>query len=320
MHGHRFDPDGVFRGDTGQLKGLGSLQLPTDHPRPAVQTYRGKRQSLVLSMALREQILALNKDAGTTLFMSMLAGFIVFLHRYSGQGDIAVGCPVAGRSRSELEPLSGCFINSLVIRNQLDSDLTFKDLLQAVRETSLDAFSHQDLPFEKLVEHLHPQCDLSRNPLFQVFFNLVNLSGQKLEFPGIEAKRLDVANDTTKCDLTLYIHESPEQFTATINYNTDLFEDSTISWMLGHYQKLLGAEAIEPSQAIAALPVLSEAEQDNLSGCANRVGPDTPFTTFQEADCDQSIGARFGQQVLQHADRLAIITSEHEWTYSELDA
>ena len=165
-----------------QLDGLSTLQLPTDHPRPPVQTYRGSSQSLELSAQLSQAIKALSQREGVTLFMTLLAAFQTLLCRYCGQQDIAVGTPIAGRTRQEIEGLIGFFVNTLVLRADLSNNPTFKELLRQVRETALEAYSHQDLPFEKLVEELHPDRNPSISPLFQVMFILQNNADRPLEF------------------------------------------------------------------------------------------------------------------------------------------
>ncbi|MBN1567730.1 MAG: amino acid adenylation domain-containing protein, partial [Acidobacteria bacterium] len=214
-----------------QLHGLAMLELPTDHPRPPIQGYQGSRRPFILPSSLVQSLKDLSRREGTTLFMTLLAAFQTQLHRYSGQSDIAVGSPIANRSRAELEGLIGFFVNTLVLRSNLEGNPAFRELLSRVREVALGAYAHQDLPFEKLVEELKPERDPGRNPLFQVMMVLQNASDIALNLPGliIEPIREDTA--TAKFDLTLELEESPEGIAGSFEYNTDLFDAPTIDRM-----------------------------------------------------------------------------------------
>ncbi|HET9916460.1 MAG TPA: amino acid adenylation domain-containing protein, partial [Candidatus Binatia bacterium] len=207
-----------------QLDSLSTLQLPTNHPRPAVQTYRGASRSLELSTQLSQAIKTLGRREGVTLFMTLLAAFQTLLCRYSGQQDIAVGSPIAGRTRREIEGLIGFFVNTLVLRSDLSNNPTFKKLLRQVRETTLEAYTHQDLPFEKLVEELHPERNPSISPLFQVMFILQNNADQPLEFERLAVSPIRTGSQVAKFDLTLTMSERQGTLRASFNYNTDLFE------------------------------------------------------------------------------------------------
>jgi non-ribosomal peptide synthetase component F len=245
------------------LADLPLLNLPTDRTRPAVQTYRGATHNLELSNLTPLE--ALSQQEGVTLFMTLLAAFQTLLHRYTGQGDIVVGSPIANRNHSELEPLIGFFVNSLVLRVDLSDNPTFRELLARVREITLAAYDHQDLPFEKLVEELHPERDLSRNPLFQVVFALQNAPMQPLELPGLTLNPLKFDVSTTRFDLELHLWEQGHGLSGLweemsgglrgfVAYNTDLFDASTIARMCQHFQTLLEGIVANPDAQIADLP------------------------------------------------------------------
>ena len=196
-----------------QLENISTLNLPTDRPRPAVQTFHGARQSLVLSTDLTQALKATSRKEGASLFMTLLAAFQILLHRLTGQEDIAVGSPIAGRNRSEVEGLIGFFINTLVLRTDLSGNPTFTELLARVRRISLDAYAHQDVPFEKLLEELRPKRDLSRSPLFQVFFNMVNIA-ERAKPAGVKIETVSTGRVESKFDLTIYVRERDGVFTS----------------------------------------------------------------------------------------------------------
>jgi hypothetical protein len=194
-----------------QLKGAPqSLELPTDRPRPAAQTYRGARQSLLLPKTLTEALKALSRQDGATLFMTMLAAFQTLLYRYTGQEDIIVGSPSAGRTRGETTGLIGFFVNTIVLRADLSGDPTFTELIARVRDVAMSAYEHQDIPFEKLVEELHPERDRSRNPLFQVMLGFQNHPTDGVTFSGLDVEQFELHNGTSKFDLSLAILERAE--------------------------------------------------------------------------------------------------------------
>jgi amino acid adenylation domain-containing protein len=231
------------------------LRLPTDRPRPAVQTTPGGYRYAVLPPDLTQDIRGLARASGTTLFMTLLAAFQALLARYTGQEKIVVGSPVAGRDRGELEGLIGFFVNTLVLPADLSGDPTFAQLLERVRDMILAAYTCQDLPFEKLVEHLQPQRDRSRSPLFQVMFLLQNASETAGgTSAGLTLSPLPATNGASAFDLTLAITETPERLWAVIEYNTDLFDAATIERLLEHYRRLLAAAAADPDARISALP------------------------------------------------------------------
>ncbi|PSM49201.1 non-ribosomal peptide synthetase [Chroococcidiopsis sp. CCALA 051] len=303
------------------LADLPILNLPTDRTRPAVQTYRGATQSLKLSKTLTQSLEAISQQAGVTLFMTLLAAFQTLLHRYTGQEDIAVGSPIANRNHSQLEPLIGFFVNSLVLRVDLSENPSFRELLTRVRQVTLGAYAHQDLPFEKLVEELHPERDLSRNPLFQVVFALQNAPMQPLELPGLMLNPLKFDVTTTRFDLELHLWEcdrglnnlwegSVDGLSGFVAYNTDLFDASTIARMLAHFQALLEGIVTNPDTRIANLPLLSAAEYHQLLVAWNQTSCDYP---------DLCIHQLFQAQAARMPDATAVVFADEQLTYQELD-
>ncbi|MEZ4868171.1 MAG: amino acid adenylation domain-containing protein [Caldilineaceae bacterium] len=247
-----------------QLAALSPLQLPLDHPRPRKQSYHGAQQSVELSASLVEALRALSQQAGASLFMTLLAAFQTLLQRYTGQDDIVVGSPIANRNRPEIEGLIGCFTNTLVLRSDFAGNPTFRTLLRQVRTTVLDALAHQDLPFEKLVEELQPERDLSSTPLFQVLFVFNNTALDFDQFGTVQVTPVDVASTVARFDLTLSIQERATGLQTHLNYNSDLFAAATIERMAGHLQTLLAGIVANPDQPIAALPLLTAAERQQL--------------------------------------------------------
>jgi amino acid adenylation domain-containing protein len=295
-----------------KLVNLPTLELPTDHARPAVQSYRGARFEMALPQALAEALKALGRAQGATLFMTLLAAFQVLLHRYSGAEDIAVGTPIAGRRRAELEGLIGFFANTLVLRVSLADEPTFREVLARVRESALSAYTHQDVPFEKLVEELAPQRDLSRNPLFQVSFALQNAPDTTLALQGLQASRLTLPTSNAKFDLTLTLREGAEGLRASWEYCTDLFERATIERMAGHFQVLLKSIVAEPEQRIGRLTLLSAAERHRLLVEWNNTAAEYP----REA----CIHTLFEAQAAKTPQAVAVLHEGTTLTYAELNA
>ena len=237
------------------------LALQTDHPRPAVQTFRGARQILTLAPTLTTALHALSRRQGTTLFMTLLAAFQVLLHRYSGETDISIGSPIANRTTLEVEDLIGFFVNTIVLRTDLSGNPRFLDLLARVRETVLGAQDHQDVPFEHVVEALHPARDLSHAPLFQVMFALQTLGAQTLEVPDLNIDMLEIDPGSAKFDLSLELTLEPDGLTGFFEYNTDLFDPSTIQRMAAHLEQLLAAILAKPESRLAELSMMGAAER-----------------------------------------------------------
>ncbi len=293
-----------------QLEGaLPVLSLPTDRPRPKARTYRGAWRWLELGKDLSEQVKQLSRDSGVTLFNTLLAAFYVLLHRYSRETDISVGTPVTGRSRKELENLIGLFVNTLVLRCDLSGEPSFRELLVRVRSVALDAFSHADMPFEKLVEALQPERDESRSPLFQVMFVLQNAPA------SVEVERIDAiflrASGATMFDMTLTVSESAEGLTATCEYATDLFDASTIDRMLSHYRRLLEAVLLSPDVPVGELALLGDDER--------RLG----LTVWNDTDArfpeDATLHALFEEKAREAPSDVAVVAGEAILTYEELD-
>ncbi|HYO99536.1 MAG TPA: amino acid adenylation domain-containing protein [Pyrinomonadaceae bacterium] len=246
------------------------LELPTDFPRPAVQTWRGARQPLTLPLALTDTLKALSRREGVTLFMTLLAAFQTLLHRYSGQSDIVVGSDIANRHRVEIEGLIGFFSNMLVLRTDLSGDPTFRQLLGRVREMTLEAYSNQDVPFEKLVEVMRPKRGLGHTPLFQVVFTLQNAPTPPLELPGLTARPLEVDCETAKFDLVLNMWDNEDGLTGSLEYSTDLFRAQTVARMLQHFGNLLHSAAAQPDARLHELEILSE-EENILLGASTDI-------------------------------------------------
>jgi amino acid adenylation domain-containing protein len=287
-----------------------SLDLPTNRPRPAQQSFRGSRQTVVLPKTLGEELQALSRREGATLFMTLLAAFNVLLMRYSGQEDIVIGSPIAGRTRPELEKLIGFFVNTLVLRTRLDQNPSFRELLRQVRETAMGAYAHQDVPFEKLVEELKPERDLSRNPLFQVMFALQNVPAATGRMAGVEVSGFQLAGESAKFDLTLFAVESPEGLRATFEYNTDLFDASTIERLMRHFEVLLTAAVANPELRVQDLPLLDEAERQQILDWN---------ATRAEYPREQSLAELFEQQAARTPEATAVLVGKRSFSYRQLN-
>jgi non-ribosomal peptide synthetase component F len=241
------------------------LRLPTDRPRPPVESFRGTRQSFTVAKDVTDGLVALSKREGVTLFMTLVAAFKVLLNRYSGQEDILIGTPIANRNRGEVEGLIGCFVNTLVLRTDLSGDPTFRELLKRIRDVTLEAYAYQDLPFDKLIEELHPERDASRNPVFQVMFVLHNNPMPPIELADLTLTALEVDSDQSKLDLTMSMMDRPQGLFGSLEYNTDLFDGETIGRMIQHFQTLLAGIVADHEQRISELRLLTEAELEGLS-------------------------------------------------------
>ena len=287
------------------------LQLPTDRPRPVVQTSHGDRRSITLPKALSRSLKDLSQKEGVTSFMTLLAAFGTLLHRYTGQDDIVVGSPVAGRNRVETEGLIGVFINTIALRTDLSGNPTFQGLLGRVRETALGAYAHQDLPFEKLVEELKPERDLSQTPLFQVMFNYEAFPDRFRKTKGLRIDEFEPDKIVALFDLTLEIVSKDEELLCNFQYNTDLFEDATIERMSGHYETLLEGIVAGPEQRLSKLPLLTEAERHQLLVAWNDTRTDYPN--------DKPIHQLFEAQVERTPEAVAVIFEDQQLTYRELN-
>ncbi|WP_043410472.1 non-ribosomal peptide synthetase, partial [Archangium violaceum] len=297
---------------TQQLAGMPqALELPTDKPRPPVQSFRGASVPVVLSKPLSEKLERLCEREGVTPFMALLATFQLLLSRYSHQDDIAVGSPIAGRRDAGLEGLIGFFVNTLVLRSRIDARVSFRSLLSQVRSTTLDAFEHQDLPFEKLVEAIQPQRDLSRSPLFQVMFALQNAPTSEMALPGLKLRPLDVESRVSKFDANLVFTSTEHGFHGVFEYATDLFEHSTAARMMGHFQVLLEAALSRPDASLSELPLLSESERQQVLVSWNQ--------TWQDYPRDSCIHHLIQQQAALRPDAIAVEFGEQRLSWRELE-
>jgi acyl carrier protein len=253
-----------------QLAHLPMLNLPTDRPRPAIQTFRGASQSFALSLALTERLYRLSRQADATLFMTMASAFTTLLYHYTGQTDIVLGTPIANRTRVELEDLIGFFVNTLVLRTDLSGNPTFQELLGRVRQVCLEAYANQDLPFEQLVETVQPRRDLSRPPLFQVMLILQNAPIPVVTLPeGLTVTPIDLDDRPVRFDLEFHLWEEPDGLRGSLQYNTDLFQAATIAQLLTHFHRLLDAVTTDASQLL--LDLLLEEQTEAISAMRSRL-------------------------------------------------
>jgi amino acid adenylation domain-containing protein len=294
-----------------QLVGAaGVLELNSDRPRPAVQSFRGAAQSFGVTKPLTERLKALSRREGATLFMTLVAALKLLLYRHTQQEDLSLGTPVANRTRAEFEPLIGVFVNTLVLRTDLSGDPTFRTLLSRLRKVALDAYAHQDVPFEHLVDVLQPRRSLSYTPFFQVMFVLQNAPIDEFTMPGLSASRMEIDRGTAKFDLLFSINEGGDELIATVEYNCDLFDPATIAGLVERYRTLLESAVTKPDQRLAELALLSEAERHQLIVVWNRT---------QAAYRDDCIHTMFEAQVEQTPDALALVYEDRCLTYAELN-
>ena len=294
-----------------KLDGASVLELATDHPRPPIQTYVGARRYVELPASLVQRLRTFSNREGMTLFMVLLAAFDVLLWRYSGQHDVVVGTPIAGRNRTELEGIIGFFANTLPLRIDLSGNPTFRELLLRVRETAVDAYAHQTIPFDKLVEELHPQRSLSHSPIFQVIFAFENASLMQ-ESPGLNTTWVEVDRGISRDDLSLFMTDKSNSLSCMWEYSTDLFEKETIERMIQNYQALLESILEHPEKRIAYLQTTSNEELRRLLVEWNSLKTDQPS--------QQCIHERFEHQVEQTPDAIALVFGNERLTYRELNA
>ncbi len=294
-----------------RLEGIpAEIGLPTDHPRPAVPSGRGSSRWLRLPKGLSDALAVLGARHGATLFMTLLAGWKVLLSRYSGQTDIVVGTPIANRNRTELEPLIGFFVNTLVVRTDLSGNPGFRELVGRVREGTLSAYTHQDLPFEKLVEEMVPERALARTPIFQVVFALQNAPVGILDLPGLTLFPLVLKGGTAKFDLTLSLAESGAGLGGILEFSSDLFDPVTAARLASHFETLLAAVAFDPAHRIEELPLLGPAERSQLLLEWNQTAADYPH--------DATLPELFEAQVLRTPEAIAMVYGDEELTYRDL--
>ena len=287
------------------------LELPTDKPRKAMQTFRGSYVEFKLDADLSRQMKILSQQSGTTLFMTLLAGFASLLFRYTAQDDILIGSPVANRNRQEIESLIGFFVNTLVLRTKIKRHCQFKELLAQVRQVALGAYAHQDIPFEKIVEILQPDRNLSHNPLFQVMFDLEIVASEQLELLGLQLKPFSISNNTSKFDLSLVMRETQAGLEGYWEYNSDLFEHQTIARMASNFSTLLSDIAANPEKPVGELSLLTERERHQLLVEWNNT--DTPYP---DSKCIHQV---FEEQVEQTPFSVAVVYEDQSLTYHELN-
>ncbi len=287
------------------------LALPTDNPRPAVQRFRGAVLRFVVDRDTRDKLHRLGRVHDATLFMTLLTGFATLLYRYSGQSDIVIGSPIANRQRAELEPLLGFFVNTLALRVDFRAAENFGALLSQVRQTALEAYSNQDLPFERLVEELQPERDLSRSPLFQVMFALQNMPLRGRAIADLEVQPIPIERGAALFDLVVDFWDTPEGLTGVLEYNNDLFETATAERMVAHLRRLLECVADEPQSPIDTISMLDGAETEQLLAFAN--GPATWLPT------EQPLAAAFEQQVRTNPAGIAAVADGVTISYADLN-
>jgi amino acid adenylation domain-containing protein len=287
------------------------LELPTDRPRPPVKTANGATRTFCLSENLSAALKGLSRREEVTLFMTLLAAFQTLLYRYTGQDYVLVGVPVAGRNRLETEGLIGIFINTLVLCGDLSGDPSFRELLGRVREAAFGAYTHQDLPFEKLVERLRPERSLRHHPIFQVMFQLRNVPKDPVELAGLKIEDFEFDSGIAKMDLTLEMVEKAENLFCTFEYNTDLFDAATIDRIQEHFRTLLEGIVAAPEQRVSKLPLLSEAERRQLLVEWNDTQTDYPK--------DRCVHELFEEQVERIPEAVALVFEDQQLTYRELN-
>jgi amino acid adenylation domain-containing protein len=287
------------------------LDLPTARPRPAVLGSSGERMAFTLPPRLDEPLRAIGREQGATLYMTLLAAFQTLLARYSGQEDIVIGSPIAGRTRRELEGLIGYFVNMLPLRADLSGDPTFREALGRVRDVCLEAYAHQDLPFEQLVEALQPERDPSRTPLFQAVFQLERAAEEALDLAGVTIRPLAVDTGTARFDLTLALTESEQGLRGELHYRRELFEEGWIQRLLEHFQMLLEGIVADPDRRLSELPLLSAAERHQLLVGWNDTAVDFPG--------ERCLHELFEAQAARTPDAVAVVFEGQELSYGELN-
>ncbi|MDY6947304.1 MAG: amino acid adenylation domain-containing protein [Pseudomonadota bacterium] len=288
------------------------LALPTDHPRPAVPSFAGQELSFDLRGSLPDELRELANREGATLFMLLLAAFKILLSRWGGQRDIVVGSPIAGRRSRQLETLIGFFVNTLALRTEVDELVSFRQLLKEVKETTLDAYENQDLPFESVVKELRPERNLTRQPIFQVMMTLLSDEEQSVELPSLTWKMTRAqGGGSAQFDLTLYLTESNGELAGVFEYATDLFEAHTVAQMARSYEALLRGVVADPNRPIFQLPLLSASEKKRLLDAYSN-----PRRLFRR---EQPIHTLFEARVAQAPDAIAIVCAGHQLTYAQLN-
>ncbi|NEP29662.1 condensation domain-containing protein, partial [Moorena sp. SIO3I6] len=296
-----------------KLAGISPISpLPTDRQRPQVQSFHGGLEKFKLNQNLIQKLTQLSQESGTTLFMTMLTAFFVLLYRYSGESDLIVGTGIANRNRVEIEPLIGVFANVLALRCQCSDDSSFTELLSQVKQTTQEAYKHQDLPFEKLVEELSPERKLSYNPLVQVIFSFTDVPSMKSwDLPGLRVIQREEGFNSVM-DLEVYLWEALSGLEGYCVYNTDLFDRATITGMMAHFQTLLQAIVANPQQKISKLPLITAAEKQKILHEWKNTKTDDPD--------DKCIHQLFEEQVENNPNGIALVFEQQKLTYSQLNS
>ena len=287
------------------------LEMPADRFRPAIPTFRGARHTFKISLSSTRALKQWSESRRATLFMGLLAGLKILLHRYTGQTDLVIGSPIAGRTRPEIEGLIGFFLNSLALRTQLSGEMTANDVLARVRETTLNAYARQEIPFETVLEALQPERSLSYTPLFQVMLNLLNTPLQEYRLADLEVERIPLDRGTSRLDLLISMTECDEGLQGHVEYNTDLFDHATVEQMISHYGRLLQAIVNQPDERIALLPLLSADEQKKILIDWNQTDSD-----FAE---HPGFVRQFERQAESTPDAVAFICGDERLTFEELN-
>ena len=287
------------------------LELPTDRPRPSVQSYRGATQEFLIPADLSASLKTLSREEGVTLFMTLLAAFQTLLCRYSGQEEVVVGVGIANRDRIEIEQLIGFFVNNLALRTDLSDNPSFRELLGRVREVALNAYAHKDLPFDKLVEALQPERDLTHAPIFQVTFTLLNAPTEFSQIPNLALTPIEINSATAKLDMTLIMTDTPRGLSGSLEYNTDLFDNATIRRMLWHFHNILRSIVANPTQRLSTLPILTEEERRQIVVEWNDTKCDYPR--------DRCVHELFEEQVEKTPEAVAVIFGDEQISYRSLN-
>ncbi|MDY8120972.1 condensation domain-containing protein, partial [Paenibacillus polymyxa] len=295
----------MFRGE------LPVLELPTDYPRPAMQSYEGRTLQLFMHSEKSESLKRLAAENGATLYMVLLAGYTILLHKYTGQEDVVVGTPIAGRNHSDVQPLIGMFVNTLAIRSYPAADKTFLDYLKEIKETTLGAFEHQNYPFEELVDKVNVARDLSRNPLFDTMFALQNTENLEIQLPGLHLSTYASEEIVSKFDLSLDVTEIEEGLEYLFEYATALYKTETVEKLAAHYLQLLESILRNPSATIAELGILTPAEKEQILGAFNPAQPEAPpAAAFHQL---------FEEQSERTPEEAAVVYENDRMTYAELN-
>ncbi|MEO0815055.1 MAG: condensation domain-containing protein, partial [Myxococcota bacterium] len=285
-----------------------SLELPMDYPRPPTMSYRAGTVPLQLETRLLERLGRLSESEGSTLFMVLLTAYSVLLYRYSGQRDFVVGTPVRNRDR-ETESIIGFFVNLVLVRARMEPKLSFSALLKRVQETAMEAFDHQDLPFELLLQKLRPERDASRPPLYQAFFSFQDGRERPTEFAGLSTSRVPLGYPTENHDVSMWMVQREDATSGALNYNADVFSPERMEQFALHYQRILEAVANAPGRALSEIELLDDADRTQRRAWN---------ATEKPYDRDLPVSARIATVAQKFSDAPAVIDEEGELTYAEL--